>query len=1322
MNTLLISSQSWLQHLALLTCKGAVLALALGLVLLLLRRHVSPAWRHGLWLFVLLRFALPDIGTSSLSLQPVAELPAIQLGFEPLLVEEQSMPPFELDEPRIPATLFMSPPVDSPMVDEKKPAQLVQPVEAETPSPAWTQAQWLFGIWLSGVLAVLVVMLSLHLRLLARLRQDASPASVAVMDILKEACELAGISRRPRVIVTDAVRSPALFGVLNPAILLPRELAQQDDAATLKLVFLHELAHLHRQDLWAQIATSIIIALHWFNPVVWWAARRMRAEAEMAADARALAYTHADEAHRFGTVLLSFASRATAGWMLWLAAATVLGISENKHDLRRRIEALKDIARGRRTRWIVGMAAFLLLALAGLTKAPAQAQATPASTPATSSTATSTPLMISGIVVDEAGKPISGAKCALSIQQNYEFTGMNGVSGADGRFTFGPVPLASSLSLSASHRDYAISGHTQFNSYSEPGEHRIVLPSFTWVTGRVTDKRTGKPIANARVFYGREQSPALGTYKWSLPSVRVTEKGEYRLPIKTPDTKGLIIRAWAQNMASRSVLMDLNKKETTYDVALEPAESIPGKVVNAEGQPVKDAFVWVIEDRFVLNERDVPLTAEFLKSKDMRQNLAEGRMFVSLGYSGDGGAFKLHAVDPLLKDRQWVAAIHPEEGIAFLPAKDMTSGMLMKLHRWASFSGVVKQADGSPFGGRHAHLMAGQNSATPSVGLPPSLHHYVPFSTGPDGSYQVERLLPNSWLVGVGASDDFHGVEAFRIGEGSVTARNILLRPSIRDREPATIGGRMVRGRLLLPAGRAYTSDEYIISPSLRPDVGRFLAGSIIKPDAEGRFLVDSVPPGTHTFSVMVMPRKRGLLMNTKGQIHLRFKLEPGADAKPYDLPDIVLDERDFVFESIGAIWYEVAAEGGFQAGDTGRVEVLAADREHKPVAHARIKVVDFADQARQPLKLREIAGRVPEVMTDAQGKAVLTFPRGPAQGIRAAGLMVEATGLDGVVSRESSVMDGTRTRVTLRQSIPLEVTVTPKIESWTTSSWMELAQDIPAIGGTRLSGALQMARGSGFIIRGRQADGSVLFSTVYKTPEAAGQTFQASVSLAPAVTLEGQISPVSQGQKLDGWVALSVTVQGEGELGVVSRGFAPLAIWHAWAPVRADGRFVIKDIPRGRVSIYGMGQGWQCAEYNPDTIQAGATRLTLALNAKADLEQPVKILLPDGTPVKDATLTKSSVGGYSITSTTGLTGVEHVVAPEDAAAYASFKKAPVPGLRLKTNAQGEVTLTHHIPGRAGFEVYWLDDKTGQPRRSRLEFTPTVDTTPQNVTLMDVRP
>lgn len=1325
MNTALISAPSWLRHLTLLSYKGALLALALGLVLLLLRRHVSPAWRHGLWLLVLLRFALPDIGTSSLSLHQVAELPALQLAFEPQPVAPPYMPLFE-EEPlgasiAQPASL----PSVMPVVVEKAGRSDEPPVvaKAESPPVAWTTAQWLFGIWLVGVVAVLGVMLTLHLRLLARLRRDATEASVAMHDLLQEACELAGISRRPRLIVTNAVRTPALFGVLNPAILLPRELVQQEDAASLKLVFLHELAHLRRQDLWAQIATSMILALHWFNPVVWWAARRLRAEAEMAADARALASTNAGEAYRFGTVLLSFASRATAGWMLWLAAATVLGISENKHDLRRRIEALKDIARGHRTRWIVGMAAFLLLALTGLTKAPAQTEsATKADTSTPSPT--SKLLTVSGMVVDEAGKPIAGAKCALSIQQSYEFTVMSGVSGADGRFTFERVPLAASLSLSASHKDYAISGRTQFNSYSEPADHRIVLPSFTWVTGRVTDQRTGKPVKDARVFYGRELAPVLGTYRWFLPSVRTSETGEYRLPIKTADTQGLIIRAWAQDMTSRSVLMDLGQKETTYDVALEPVERIPGTVVNGGGIPVKDAFVWVIEDRLLLDERKEPLTAEWLKSKDKRKNLAEGKMFISLDHSKEGGAFNLHAVDPLLKDRLWVAAIHPDIGIGFLRAKDLKPGVEIRLAHWAAFDGLMRQDSTGVLASKEIQLMAGQSVLEPSPNLPPGLNHYVPASTDPAGLCRVRRILPNCSLTGVQVvGGDFHTLRYVRTREGELGSKVIALHSSSKRIAPEN--GRVIRGRIVMPGGRSLTSSDYTLLATVRPESGSSILSSI-NPDAEGRFVTDARAPGVYGLTVMIMPRQKGMMMASKAHRSLRFMLEQDAEKGVYELPDIVLDEGDFAFEPLADRIYEVPADGGFLPGQNGRVDVLAVGHDRQPLAKkVRVQVVDFVDPARQPLGLKEVAGRIPAVTTDAQSKAVLTFPRSPAPGVHAAGVLVQATGEDGGISREAWAMDGAISRMSVWDRMPIEVQVNPAVESWIASSWGTQSAETPAIGGTRLHGGLRIARDSGFLIRGRQADGRILFSGVQKASAGENEVFRKSLTLTPGVNLEGTITPVTAGQKLDGWIAASVNVKSPTELGEVIRGLPTGATWLAWAPVREDGSFVLKDLPNGRVSLLAMGLDWACAQSEAKNIPVAeptVTRLTTTLDAQAFVEQRVKILLPDGSPVAAAVVTKNILGGYSLPGVFNA-GFDHAVASESAAAYASFKKAGIPGQRCKADSQGEVSLTHLLPGMAGFQVFWLDAKTQQPRHASFTLTISAgDTHLQIVKLTEVRP
>ncbi|MBV8034474.1 M56 family metallopeptidase [Roseateles sp.] len=83
--------------------------------------------------------------------------------------------------------------------------------------------------------------------------------------------------------------SPALVGLLRPRIVLPTDFEQRFTPAQQRLVLAHEQMHLQRLDnLWSLLAT-LIVALHWWNPLAWWALRRLRADQELACDAAVLA-------------------------------------------------------------------------------------------------------------------------------------------------------------------------------------------------------------------------------------------------------------------------------------------------------------------------------------------------------------------------------------------------------------------------------------------------------------------------------------------------------------------------------------------------------------------------------------------------------------------------------------------------------------------------------------------------------------------------------------------------------------------------------------------------------------------------------------------------------------------------------------------------------------------------------------------------------------------------------------------------------------------------------------------------------------------------
>lgn len=89
----------------------------------------------------------------------------------------------------------------------------------------------------------------------------------------------------PRVSVrlSDRIAVPMMWGVFRPVILLPVD-AGSWPAARLRAALLHELAHVKRWDWTMQAIAQLTCAVYWFNPLVWFASRQMRIEAEQACD------------------------------------------------------------------------------------------------------------------------------------------------------------------------------------------------------------------------------------------------------------------------------------------------------------------------------------------------------------------------------------------------------------------------------------------------------------------------------------------------------------------------------------------------------------------------------------------------------------------------------------------------------------------------------------------------------------------------------------------------------------------------------------------------------------------------------------------------------------------------------------------------------------------------------------------------------------------------------------------------------------------------------------------------------------------------------
>jgi len=81
---------------------------------------------------------------------------------------------------------------------------------------------------------------------------------------------------------------PAVLGLWRPRVVLPQDFEHAFDADERRLMLRHESVHLQRADNAWNLLASVLLALHWFNPVAWWAWHRLRADQETSCDAAVL--------------------------------------------------------------------------------------------------------------------------------------------------------------------------------------------------------------------------------------------------------------------------------------------------------------------------------------------------------------------------------------------------------------------------------------------------------------------------------------------------------------------------------------------------------------------------------------------------------------------------------------------------------------------------------------------------------------------------------------------------------------------------------------------------------------------------------------------------------------------------------------------------------------------------------------------------------------------------------------------------------------------------------------------------------------------------
>jgi hypothetical protein len=174
------------------------------------------------------------------------------------------------------------------------------------------------------------------------------------------------------VIATDRVKSPALFGFVRPR-LLPTGIIETQSPDQLRHIFLHELSHLKRHDILLGWVTSLLLVVHWFNPLLWYAFYRMRQDRELACDASALSVMGTGESREYGRTIVRLLESFSRNRPLPVMAA----VSEDSSNLKKRITLISQFRKEPYVWSVLAVTLLVVLSFVTLTDAREQALAPP---------------------------------------------------------------------------------------------------------------------------------------------------------------------------------------------------------------------------------------------------------------------------------------------------------------------------------------------------------------------------------------------------------------------------------------------------------------------------------------------------------------------------------------------------------------------------------------------------------------------------------------------------------------------------------------------------------------------------------------------------------------------------------------------------------------------------------------------------------------------------------------------------------------------------------------------------------------------------------
>ncbi len=240
--------------------QGAVIAILLGLVMILMRSYSSNA-----------RYFVSVSALMTIFVLGIVTFVAYYRSYQPL--------------PTSPITFALpAPALPTESVERVAESNTWQTLWASTESYFNTHLPLVVSIWLMGVLLLLVRFIGGYAYLQRLRNYQVIEVSAYWQGTLAFLASEIGIKGKVRLLESALAEMPMVIGWLKPVILLPIGTLAGLSVAQVESILAHELAHLKRKDYLVNIFQTLVEIVLFYNPFVWWVSGYIREERENCCD------------------------------------------------------------------------------------------------------------------------------------------------------------------------------------------------------------------------------------------------------------------------------------------------------------------------------------------------------------------------------------------------------------------------------------------------------------------------------------------------------------------------------------------------------------------------------------------------------------------------------------------------------------------------------------------------------------------------------------------------------------------------------------------------------------------------------------------------------------------------------------------------------------------------------------------------------------------------------------------------------------------------------------------------------------------------------